>query len=114
MPLDTLNPDLETLRLRHQLIYDSYDALGQSLTALNIQLQTALKLWEANPEQAHTFVTVAYAQGLAAMQEVRRSMPLLDVPLDPVLPDPVAIDSAAPDTVPLYEDMADDSSVTSR
>ncbi|MGC8712164.1 MAG: hypothetical protein ACP5RH_07205 [Leptodesmis sp.] len=41
LPVD----ELEDLRWRHSLACDHYDALGQSLTALNIQLQTALKLY---------------------------------------------------------------------
>jgi Histidine kinase len=71
--------ELADLRVRQHLAYDSYDALGQSLTALNIQLQTALKLWETDPHQAHSFLTVAHEQGVTAMQEVRRSIAMLEV-----------------------------------
>jgi signal transduction histidine kinase len=73
---------LADLRLRHHVAYDRYDALGQSLTALNIQLQTALKLWETDPHQAHAFLSVAHEQGITAMQEIRRSIALLEVEVD--------------------------------
>jgi uncharacterized protein YqcC (DUF446 family) len=73
---------LADLRLRHHVAYDRYDALGQSLTALNIQLQTALKLWETDPHQAHAFLSVAHEQGITAMQEIRRSIALLEVEAD--------------------------------
>ncbi len=82
-PVPPIEPDLvqtdelEDLRWRHSLACDRYDSLGQSLTALNIQLQTALKLWETDQKQAHDFLVVAHEQGLIAMQEIRRSISLL-------------------------------------
>jgi hypothetical protein len=69
--------ELEDLLWRYSLARDRYDDLGQSLTALNIQLQTALKLWETDQKQAHDFLVVAHEQGLTAMQEIRRSISLL-------------------------------------
>lgn len=86
---DEQQAELDNLRWLHHLAYDRYDGLGQSLTALNIQLQTALKLWETNPVQAQAFLVIAYEQGLAAMQEVRRSISMLQV-------DPVASDRPSP------------------
>lgn len=86
--------ELEDLRWRHSLACDRYDALGQSLTALNIQLQTAIKLWETDQKQAHDFLVVAHEQGLTAMQEIRRSIPLLqpagDTPCNPPFTSPTA------------------------
>ncbi len=82
-PLPT--DELEDLRWRHSLACDRYDSLGQSLTALNIQLQTALKLWETDQQQAHEFLVGAHEQGIFAMQEIRRSISLLqtDTPSPP-------------------------------
>lgn len=81
---DPVQPDeLEDLRWRHSLACDRYDSLGQSLTALNIQLQTALKLWETDQKQAHDFLVVAHEQGITAMQEIRRSIALLQTSADP-------------------------------
>lgn len=87
-PAPSIEPDLmqvnelEDLRWRHSLACDRYDSLGQSLTALNIQLQTALKLWETDQKQAHDFLVVAHEQGITAMQEIRRSISLLQTNTD--------------------------------
>lgn len=75
LPLPT--DELEDLRWRQSLARDRYDSLGQSLAALNIQLQTAIKLWETDQKQAHDFLVVAHEQGITAMQEIRRSISLL-------------------------------------
>jgi DNA-binding NarL/FixJ family response regulator len=44
---------------------------------LNIQLEGALKLWEANPEQARTFVAQAKEMGSTALHETRQAVATL-------------------------------------
>jgi hypothetical protein len=106
-PTSFIEPDppptdeLEDLRWRHSLACDRYNALGQSLTALNIQLQTALKLWETDQKQAHDFLVVAHEQGLTAMQEIRRSIPLLQPDIEPSAKSfPSPIDAVNPVSTP--------------
>ena len=40
-------------------------------------MQTAVKLWEKEPTQAHSFLTQAQSLGKTAMQEVRKSISTL-------------------------------------
>jgi len=65
---------LDNLLWHHSLAYNRYDELGQSLAALNIQLETAVKLWQADPDRAYSFLVIAHEQGIAAMQEVRKAI----------------------------------------
>lgn len=48
--------DQATLQERNRIARDIHDSLGHSLTALNLQLETALKLWQSNPAKAQTFL----------------------------------------------------------
>jgi signal transduction histidine kinase len=59
---------------RNRIARDIHDSLGHSLTALNLQLEAALKLWQANPERAQTFLQEAKQMGSTALQEVRESV----------------------------------------
>ncbi|MGP1375312.1 MAG: sensor histidine kinase [Almyronema sp.] len=76
---------------RSRIARDIHDSLGHSLTALNIQLESALKLWQANPEKAFTFLREAKRLGSTALQDVRQSVsalrdePLQDQPLEPAI-----------------------------
>jgi signal transduction histidine kinase len=68
---------IETLAMeqeRARIARDIHDALGHSLTALNLQLEGTLKLWQSNPEQAHRFLHEAKSMGSTALQEVRQSV----------------------------------------
>ena len=69
--------ELATLQERNRIARDIHDSLGHALTSLNIQMQTAVKLWEKEPTQAHSFLTQAQSLGKTAMQEVRKSISTL-------------------------------------
>ena len=69
--------ELATVRERNRIARDIHDSLGHSLTSLNIQMQTAVKLWSKQPVQAHTFLIQAQSLGKTAMQEVRKSVSTL-------------------------------------
>jgi signal transduction histidine kinase len=62
------------LQERNRIARDIHDSLGHSLTALNIQLETALKLWQSNPDKAKTFLARAKELGSLSLQEVRQSV----------------------------------------
>lgn len=59
---------------RHRIARDLHDSLGHALTALNFQLQTAMKLCQPNPSQAQEFLTEAHRLVAIATQEVRHSV----------------------------------------
>lgn len=69
--------ELATVQERNRIARDIHDSLGHALTSLNIQMQTAVKLWEREPAQAHTFLTQAQTLGKTAMMEVRKSISTL-------------------------------------
>lgn len=69
--------ELATVQERNRIARDIHDSLGHALTSLNIQMQTAVKLWEKEPVQAYSFLTQARSLGKTAMQEVRRSISAL-------------------------------------
>ncbi|MEO0539702.1 MAG: sensor histidine kinase [Cyanobacteria bacterium P01_A01_bin.105] len=62
---------------RSRIARDIHDSLGHSLTALNIQLEGALKLADRDPPKARTFLTEAKHMGSVALQEVRQSVAAL-------------------------------------
>ncbi len=59
---------------RNRIAREIHDSLGHSLTALNLQLEGALKLWQINPAQAQDFLQEAKSLGSEALQDVRRSV----------------------------------------
>ncbi len=69
--------ELATVQERNRIARDIHDSLGHALTSLNIQMQTAVKLWDKEPTQAHSFLTQAQLLGKTAMQEVRKSISTL-------------------------------------
>ena len=69
--------ELATAQERNRIARDIHDSLGHALTSLNIQMQTAVKLWDKEPMQAHSFLTQAQLLGKTAMQEVRKSVSTL-------------------------------------
>ena len=77
-----------TLEERSRIAREIHDSLGHSLTALNLQLETAIKLWKSNPTKAESFLSQAKKLGTQALQDVRhsvstlRSDPLHDQSLD--------------------------------
>ena len=63
-----------TLEERNRIAREIHDSLGHSLTALNLQLETALKLWNSNPNKALNFLATAKELGSKALQDVRQSV----------------------------------------
>jgi signal transduction histidine kinase len=63
-----------TLEERNRIAREIHDSLGHSLTALNLQLETALKLWQSNPGKAETFLVTAKELGSKALKDVRQSV----------------------------------------
>lgn len=84
--------ELAAVQERNHIAREIHDSLGHTLTAQNIQLQTAVKLWQRSPEQAQPFLEQAQRLAAAAMQEVRRSVRALreDTREQPPLPDAIA------------------------
>jgi len=66
--------DQATLQERNRIAREIHDSLGHSLTALNLQLETALKLWESNPTKAKDFLARAKELGSKSLQDVRHSV----------------------------------------
>lgn len=69
--------ELATVQERNRIARDVHDSLGHALTSLNIQMQTAVKLWKKEPVEAYSFLTQAQSLGKTAMQEVRKSVSTL-------------------------------------
>ncbi|MEO8893631.1 MAG: sensor histidine kinase [Coleofasciculaceae cyanobacterium] len=63
-----------TLQERNRIARDIHDSLGHSLTALNVQLETAVKLWSTDPKKAASFMAQAKKLGSTALQDVRNSV----------------------------------------
>jgi signal transduction histidine kinase len=66
--------DQAVLQERNRIARDIHDSLGHSLTALNLQLETAVKLWSSDPDRATQFLARAKQLGSQALQEVRQSI----------------------------------------
>jgi signal transduction histidine kinase len=71
--------DLATVQERNRIARDIHDSLGHALTALNVQLQTVLKLWDVDPSGAKSFLTQAQRLGELAIKEVRQSVRTLRI-----------------------------------
>jgi signal transduction histidine kinase len=69
--------DQATLQERNRIAREIHDSLGHSLTGLNIQLETALKLIAIDPQKAQTFLSSAKKLGSEALQDIRSSVSLL-------------------------------------
>lgn len=65
---------LAAVQERNRIAREIHDSLGHVLTALNVQLQTAAKLWAVDPTEAQTFLVQAKRLGETAMKEVRHSV----------------------------------------
>ncbi|MEM9163634.1 MAG: sensor histidine kinase, partial [Cyanobacteria bacterium P01_F01_bin.4] len=64
---------------RSRIAREIHDSLGHSLTALNIQLEGALKLAQRDPVRSQTFLAEAKRLGSVALQDVRQSVAALRV-----------------------------------
>jgi len=81
----TLNQRIEemtALEERHRIARDIHDSLGHILVGLNIQMETALTLWQAAPDRAYEFLGEAKKLGTEALNAVRRSV--TDIRSDPL------------------------------
>ena len=63
-----------TLEERNRIAREIHDSLGHSLTALNLQLETALKLSKHDIPRAMTFLATAKELGSKALKDVRQSV----------------------------------------
>jgi signal transduction histidine kinase len=89
--------DLATVQERNRIARDIHDSLGHALTALNVQLQTVVKLWDINPNSAKSFLGQAQRLGDLAIKEVRQSVRTLRVEVRQEEPLETAIASLAED-----------------
>lgn len=74
--------DLAAVQERNRIAREIHDSLGHALTALNVQLQTAVKLWDRSSIDAKPFLEQAQKLGTLAMKEVRRSVNALRADAD--------------------------------
>ncbi|MDK2412258.1 sensor histidine kinase [Aphanizomenon sp. PH219] len=63
-----------TLEERNRIAREIHDSLGHSLTALNLQLETALKLSKHDTPRAMTFLATAKELGSKALKDIRQSV----------------------------------------
>jgi signal transduction histidine kinase len=89
--------DLATVQERNRIARDIHDSLGHALTALNVQLQTVVKLWDINPNSAKSFLNQAQRLGELAIKEVRQSVRTLRIEVRQEEPLETAIASLAED-----------------
>ncbi len=72
-----LNQRIEQLAAvaeRHRIARDIHDSLGHALVALNIQMETALDLWEEAPDESRSLLQEAKELGSQALRSVRESV----------------------------------------
>lgn len=65
---------LATAQERSRIAREIHDSLGHSLTALNIQLEGAIKLSNRDPQKSQELLTEAKRLGSVALQDVRQSV----------------------------------------
>lgn len=68
---------LATVQERSRIAREIHDSLGHSLTALNIQLEGAIKLSQRDPQKSQTLLQEAKRLGSVALQDVRQSVATL-------------------------------------
>lgn len=66
--------ELASIAERHRIAREIHDSLGHALVALNIQMETALDLWQEDPEEAHHLLQEAKKLGSEALRSVRESV----------------------------------------
>lgn len=74
--VETLAASLERTRIAR----DIHDALGHSLTTLNVQLELAQKLHKCEPSQVSQALNTAQALAMQCLQDVRRELQPLHQP----------------------------------
>ncbi|MEM7066687.1 MAG: sensor histidine kinase [Cyanobacteria bacterium P01_B01_bin.77] len=68
---------LATAQERSRIAREIHDSLGHSLTALNIQLEGAIKLSQRDPQKSQALLKEAKRLGSVALQDVRQSVATL-------------------------------------
>ncbi|WP_026732712.1 ATP-binding response regulator [Fischerella sp. PCC 9605] len=66
--------EMTALEERNRIARDIHDSLGHSLVGLNIQMETALKLWNVDLDRAYEFLFEAKQLGSEALNAVRKSV----------------------------------------
>ena len=66
--------EMTAVEERNRIARDIHDSLGHDLVALNIQLETALTLWNMDTEQAYASLKEAKQLGSNALKSVRTSV----------------------------------------
>lgn len=74
--------EMTAIEERHRIARDIHDSLGHILVGLNIQMETALTLWQPAPDRAYEFLGEAKKLGTEALNAVRRSV--TDIRSDPL------------------------------
>lgn len=90
---ETLASERERARIALQL----HNAVGHGLTALNVQLETALRLRNDDPVRADAFVRSAKALGSGVLRDVRETVACMrsddaSLALPPIEPAPIALE----------------------
>lgn len=81
-------------RERARIALALHDAIGHGLTALNVQLETAIRLRHDDPERAETYVRRAKHLGSRVLRDVRETVARMrsnDLPEDLVPSDPAPL-----------------------
>jgi signal transduction histidine kinase len=69
--------DVATLQERNRIAREIHDSLGHSLTAFNLHVEAALRLFNSDPEEAQELLVEAKQLGSNALQSVRESVSTL-------------------------------------
>jgi signal transduction histidine kinase len=69
--------DVATLQERNRIAREIHDSLGHSLTAFNLHVEAALRLFNSDPDEAKDLLVEAKQLGSNALQSVRESVSTL-------------------------------------
>ncbi|MEG3860059.1 ATP-binding response regulator [Microcoleus sp. herbarium12] len=66
--------EMAIVQERNRIARDIHDSLGHALVALNLHMETALTMWNEQPDRAYPFLVKAKQLGSEALQAVRQSV----------------------------------------
>ena len=66
--------EMATAQERNRIAQEIHDALGHSLTALNVHLEAVTKLWQIDPVEANLLLSEAQQLARVALTDVRQSV----------------------------------------